>query len=780
MNNGLPPNPLYITLGVSPNGTGGTNLFAGIDGRGVFLSTNNGTSWTAVNNGLPTSTYVYAFAVSPNGSGGTNLFAGTNSGVYLSTDNGTSWTAANNGFPINTYVGCFAVSTNGAGGTNLFAGTNNGVYLSTNNGTSWIAVNDGLPGTNIIALSISPNGTGGSNLFAGTGYSIFLSTNNGESWSVTNSGLAYVTGISDIVHINGSTTGKSNLFAVGSGLIYHSTNNGTSWQEVPSFFAYRINCLAVSPNDSGVTNLFAGAYYCCEGDGNSASVGVFLSTNYGISWSEVSNGFFGSYQGGVTALHAINNGSGGTILFANGAYRSTNNGINWTLMVHAFNCFASIGNNIFGGRFGGVYLSTNNGISWIPVNNGLPGTGIRSLAVNGVNLFAGTNNGIFLTTNNGANWKLVNTGLPDNALATSFAVVGSNIFANIDNEGVFLSTDNGENWMSVNNGLPDSTVTTIEITGAYIFAGTENSGIWRRPLSDFFLIGQINPPLNLNAQSIDSSFIKLTWQDNSADEEGFFIERTNTNDSTSWELIGAVSQNVNQYNDYLVTRGLQYYYRVYAYSDTVTSGYSNIDSAVLGGDPSLIPLTPTNLRVEKFRLTSAVLGWDDNSNNETGFIIFRKTDGDMFFKIIDSTVTDVMTYKELALRPGQDYFFKVCSFNQSGISDFSNTIFLNTQKGPVKSQLDNAGNITSENYPNPFNPKTTINYQLTNQSKVTLKIFDVLGKEILVLVNEMQDEGEHSVQWDASEYPSGVYFYKLVAREKDIIVTSIKRMILIK
>jgi hypothetical protein len=69
------PNDGVIALAVSPNGTGGTNLFAGTGG-GVFLSTNNGTSWSKVDTGL-TNTYVNVFAVSPNGAGGTNLFAGT-------------------------------------------------------------------------------------------------------------------------------------------------------------------------------------------------------------------------------------------------------------------------------------------------------------------------------------------------------------------------------------------------------------------------------------------------------------------------------------------------------------------------------------------------------------------------------------------------------------------------------------------------------------------------------------------------------------------------------
>ena len=116
----------------------GTNLFAGSgistvtgsgSNSGIFLSTNNGASWTAVNTGL-TNTNVQALAVS-----GVNLFAGTYGGVFLSTDNGASWDSVNTGLK-NTQVLSLAVIH-----TNLFSGTSCGVFLSTNNGTSWTAVN---------------------------------------------------------------------------------------------------------------------------------------------------------------------------------------------------------------------------------------------------------------------------------------------------------------------------------------------------------------------------------------------------------------------------------------------------------------------------------------------------------------------------------------------------------------------------------------------------------------------------------------------------------------
>jgi hypothetical protein len=82
----------------------------------------------------------------------------------------------------------------------------------------------------------------------------------------------------------------------------------------------------------------------------------------------------------------------------------------------------------------------------------------------------------------------------------------------------------------------------------------------------------------------------------------------------------------------------------------------------------------------------------------------------------------------------------------------------------------------TQNYPNPFNPTTTISYRIPQHEFVTLKIYDLLGKEVAVLVNEVKNAGQYNVQWNASALPSGTYFYKIQAGN----FTEVKRMLLIK
>ena len=82
----------------------------------------------------------------------------------------------------------------------------------------------------------------------------------------------------------------------------------------------------------------------------------------------------------------------------------------------------------------------------------------------------------------------------------------------------------------------------------------------------------------------------------------------------------------------------------------------------------------------------------------------------------------------------------------------------------------------SQNYPNPFNPTTVIQFQIANFGFVSLKVYDMLGREAAVLVSEYRHSGVYSVQWNAATYSSGIYFYRLQTGS----FTETKKFVLLK
>ena len=95
--------------------------------------------------------------------------------------------------------------------------------------------------------------------------------------------------------------------------------------------------------------------------------------------------------------------------------------------------------------------------------------------------------------------------------------------------------------------------------------------------------------------------------------------------------------------------------------------------------------------------------------------------------------------------------------------------------GKLESSIQNEYRL-EENYPNPFNPSTTISFSIPNTEKVSLKIFNILGSEVSELVNKFLTSGNYSFVWNAEKQPSGVYFYQLSTDS----YSELKKMILIR
>lgn len=96
----------------------------------------------------------------------------------------------------------------------------------------------------------------------------------------------------------------------------------------------------------------------------------------------------------------------------------------------------------------------------------------------------------------------------------------------------------------------------------------------------------------------------------------------------------------------------------------------------------------------------------------------------------------------------------------------------------VEASIPRKYNIT-QNYPNPFNPSTTIKYDLPEQAKVTIEIFNVLGQKVKILENSVKDAGSYKIKWNANNFASGIYIYRFMAFGKKEFI-QIKKMILLK
>ncbi len=146
------------------------------------------------------------------------------------------------------------------------------------------------------------------------------------------------------------------------------------------------------------------------------------------------------------------------------------------------------------------------------------------------------------------------------------------------------------------------------------------------------------------------------------------------------------------------------------------------------------------------------------------------------FKSLDTTLTDTMKTAH-ALTNNHLFYWKVRAGNGGGWGAYSTTRRFNT----VIAGVDDKHSLPTEfrlhdNYPNPFNPSTRVDYELPKESRVSLTVYNMLGETIARLVDDVKPAGYYSVTFDASGLASGVYFYRLNAGD----VTLLKKMLLMK
>ncbi|MCZ7609893.1 MAG: YCF48-related protein [Ignavibacterium sp.] len=156
--------------------------------------------------------------------------------------------------------------------------------------------------------------------------------------------------------------------------------------------------------------------------------------------------------------------------------------------------------------------------------------------------------------------------------------------------------------------------------------------------------------------------------------------------------------------------------------------------------------------------------WTNSIPNVSGFLLSLSVDS-LFQTSLDTFVTGrSLLYHNLL--PNTKYFWKVKAYNNLGYGAYSNTNQFVTNLTDLENTIILPFEFSlSQNYPNPFNPSTTINYEIPSQQFVSLKVYDVLGNEVAILVNEDRSAGSYEINFDASNLSSGIYFYQLKTSE---------------
>lgn len=283
----------------------------------------------------------------------------------------------------------------------------------------------------------------------------------------------------------------------------------------------------------------------------------------------------------------------------------------------------------------------------------------------------------------------------------------------------------------------------------------------------------VSAPSSLTAQVFDSPWrVELNWIDNSDNELGFVIARDDTS-SAGFVDIDTVSANITTYTDTNVDAIFKYIYKVYAFSADKISDFSDVAQVI-------VPVELSSFTVSLSGNSVTILWTTATELNNRGFELERMLDK-VWEKIAfiegNGTTTDESSYqfidefKNISVKGIVQYRLKQIDFN--GTYEYSDIIEVNVDFTPKEYVL-------YQNYPNPFNPSTKIKYALPQSSKVNLTVYNVIGEVVLVLVNEVQDEGFHEISFDASSaaggLSSGIYFYRLIANDN----IQVKKMILLK
>ncbi len=707
-------------------------------------------------------------------SAGLLWFVGNNGAIYRSPDGGSTFQ--------NHSLGNVNYNTVTGTGLNLWIGGDNGTLVtSTDAGLDFTQSNIGT-NENIMGLSFADQNTGWAACTFGV---IYKTTDGGATWVLQNTPTQYdLSSIKFINASNGAACGKH-------GTVLFTTNGGTNWIFTTTGIINNLLAIDIKNNIIMVS-------------GNDGA--VIKSTNFGLSWIPINYNITTKPDIGGLCLTdtatLYSCGIGGFIR------KSTNGGASFTyeespllMDLNGMYFFNSTTGWAFSSTLNIVLKTYNSGLNWtaptnvvqtlswdlkIPLNfYTSSGNVFFQSTWNKKEIFVTKSNTVFRSLDIGNTWSQIST-IPYGLVSNSFYISSSDtntflvaIDSSDENTGkVMRSTNYGQTWTSTFSGERSSDGIPLAQdpnNPQVMYYGPDNSTLFR------------------------STNFGITWNPVGTKQFGFVCSIIVLNTNSNTIIVGSADYGVQRVSH--VTRSTDY-----GVTWAVVDSNIQIKNSQPPEVPALINPRLTNILycaqyegdfggVKRSFDNGATWGYINLDDAAWSFDVSRDDPNVFMYGAWAGSNEEYITFDhgihfdDLPVPPNGNsgnfasyYYNRNTLLIQQPLGFYKLHIELSNPIGitPISTQVPKQFSL-SQNYPNPFNPTTKIKFSVPlvgngRDRSVQLTIYNALGQVVAVLVNEKLNPGTYEVNWDAANYPSGVYFYKLEAGSN----SETKKMIMLK
>jgi photosystem II stability/assembly factor-like uncharacterized protein len=746
----------------------------------VQKSTDNGTTWSVKN----VDTLAREFRAAYFFNSTTGFICGSNGLLMKTVDGGESFTYLNSGVDVLLYDIEFVDANTG-----YIGGASGTLLKTTDGGATWVPLTSGV--TQAIYSIATPAADA---IYFGTAStsSFKKSTDGGATWTTITPTVGMTTQSIWGAHFINATTGWIAVQYLGK--VFKTTDGGTTWAESTTNGVIVPNSVYFADANNGVVTANSNM--------------MFTSTDGGATWAQIETEDQ-QYGADISGNNIFTVGRSGT------TYKSTDVGTTFALLtskvtftqirmikfINANLGIGTAGSTTTGDSLGFLIKTTNGGATWSDVGYNFKNIVYSVATPSPTTWYVGRGrNAIFKTTDAGATF--VEQTQPITA-TPNFNDIGfadeNNGYAFTSTGGIIRTTDGGTTWENANTPFGTTVIyaghvfsanKAIAVGGsAKAFMTTDGGTTWTALTTgipgnfftvrfyddNFGVIAGYNTPNPVASKTTDggTTWIPLTFP---VEFDGNSLWGVGFRNSNTYWLSG-----INGAIYYTTDGGTTWNNTKPATGNTLYSFAVVGDEMWLSGTQGTIlkgyssPFIPVNLVSFSANVVDdqVNLNWKTaTETNNKGFEIERNL-GVSWNKISfisgKGTTSEGTSYSYID-NPQTNglvqYRLKQIDFD--GTYEYSNVVEVNIG-APAKFEL-------AQNYPNPFNPVTTIKYSLAVKANVELKIYNILGKEVARLVNENQDAGNYSVEFNATKLSSGVYFYEINAGS----FNAKKKMILIK